>query len=253
VEEVILSRQLRTLALASCVGLLPPLARACSFTQAMIKGASSFKVRVVDYRERPVEGAAIVLTRGDKEMARFKTDSRGEVTIGQLPPARYEMALAHDVPKVFEDSYGIEVTKTSKGQGDIVFHWPPNAIATHTLSGVLHYWKTAPAGNGLEKILKHDRGEGVTLPLAKAQLSLFTFLSAQKVAETTTDDAGRFDFRVAEPGLYYMRFKFETYEETVVVDLDRDFAGSAPFLDVLIDDVIICGDAPQSRSLNSPT
>ena len=250
---MILSRQLRTLALASCMGLLPAFARACSFTQAMIKGASSFKVKVVDYRERPMEGAEIVLTRGEKEMARFKTDAHGDVMIGQLPPARYEVALVHGVAKFFEDSYGIEVTKTSKGQRDIVFHWPPNAIATKTLSGVLHYWKTASAGNGLEKTLEHYRGEGVKLPLAQAQLSLFTFLSKQEVAETTTDDAGRFDFRVAEPGLYYMRFKFETYEEAVIVDLDRDFSGSAPFLDVLIDDVIICGDAPQYRSLNSPT
>jgi hypothetical protein len=255
VEEMIVRRHLGTIVMATCaILLLPELARACSYATPLIKGASSFKVKVVDYRERPMEGADIVVRSRDKEVARFKSDAHGEAFIGKLSPGLYELDLDQDVITYFAQGYGLEVTKESKHEKELIFHWPgADVIATSSLSGVLQYWKTDPAGSGIEQMLKRSRGEGKNFPLAKAQLSLFKFVSKEKVAETTTDDAGRFDFRVSEPGLYYMRFKFERYEETVVLELDRDFAGSVPFLDVQINDFVICGDAPGYRSLNSPT
>jgi hypothetical protein len=254
VEEVTLAAHLRALALASCLSLLSASAGACTFASVLIKGSSSFKVTVLDYRERPMEGASIVLSRGEKEEKRFITDSNGEALIGELPAGLYELNLDQDIVKFFAQAYGLEVTKDSKGQRDLVFHWPSqNVIATSMLSGTLHYWKTAPAANNFESILKRSRNEGTSFPLAKAQLSLFKFGSKEMIEETTTDNEGRFAFRVAVPGLYYMRFKFESYEEIVLIDFDRYFGRSAPFLDVLINDVIICGDAPGYQSLNSPT
>ena len=200
-----------------------------------------------------MEGADIVLTSRDKEVARFKSDAQGEALIGNLAPGLYNLSLDQDVVSSFVQGYGLKVTRQSKLIKELTFHWPAtDVIATSSLSGILQYWKTDPAGSGFEQMLKRSRGEGKTFPLAKAQLSLFKFVSRGKVAETTTDDAGRFDFRVSEPGLYYMRFKFESFEETVVLELDRDFAGSVPFLDVQMNDFVICGDAPGYQSLNSP-
>jgi 5-hydroxyisourate hydrolase-like protein (transthyretin family) len=216
----------------------------------LIKGAASFKVKVVDYRERPVEGANLALVSGDKEVARFKSDARGEALIGKLAPGRYDLSLDQDVISYFAQGYGLEVTKESKDVKELVFHWPArDVIATSVLSGKLHYWETGPSENGSDKLLKHFRGEGTTHAVAKTELSLFKFVSSKKVAEATTDDEGRFDFRVVEPGLYYMRFKFGSYNEKVVLELDPDFSESAPFVDVVIDDVVLCGDAPGYRSL----
>jgi 5-hydroxyisourate hydrolase-like protein (transthyretin family) len=244
-------RHLGAIGTSACaILLLPGLARACSYATPLIKGASSFKVTVVDYRERPVPGAAIVLWSGDKEVARFKSDAHGEALTGMLAQGRYELSLDQDVVAFFAQGYGLEVAKESKDVKELVFHWPAqDVIATSTLSGSLHYWETAPGGNGLETLLKRSRGEGTTHALPKVQLSLFKFNSNEKVGETSTDGEGRFDFRVVETGLYYMRFKFESYEETVLLDLDPSFAHSAPFIDVLIEDFIICGNAPHYRSL----
>ena len=245
---------LGAMATALCaIMLAPKLATACSFSTPLIKGASSFTVKVLDYRERPMEGADIVLTSRDKEVARFKSDAQGEALIGKLSPGLYDLSLDQDIVSYFAQGYGLEVAKESKGKKELIFHWPgTDVIATNSLSGVLQYWKTDPAGSGIEQALKRSRGEGKGFPLTKAQLSLFKFVSREKVAETTTDDAGRFDFRVSEAGLYYMRFKFESYEETVVLELDGDFASSVPFLDVQINDFVICGNAPGYQSLNSP-
>lgn len=238
-------------ALAACMTLsLPPLAFACTFSTPLIKGASSFKVRVLDYRERAVPGADIVLWRGDKEVVHFKSDTLGEALIEKLEPGRYDLSLDQDVEGFFNQGYGLEVAKGSKGVKELIFHWPAqNVVATRMLSGSLHYWETTPGGNGLEKLLNQSRGEGTTHALAKVTLSLFKLNSRQSVAETSTDSEGRFDFRVVEPGLYYMRFKFESYEETVSLDLDPSFARSAPFVDVLVEDLIICGNAPRYHSL----
>ena len=237
--------------MAACaILLLPELARACSYATPLIKGASSFKVRVVDYRERPMEGADIVLRRGEKEVARFTSNAHGEALIGKLEPGLYDLSLDQDVVSYFAQGYGLEVTKESNDLRELIFHWPAqNVVATSALSGSLHYWETNPGGNGLEILLKHNRGEGSTHALAKTELSLFKFGSKEKAAETNTDGEGRFDFRIVEPGLYYMRFKFGRYEETVLLDLDPSFARSAPFVDVLIEDFVICGNAPQYRSL----
>jgi hypothetical protein len=254
VEEVIVAAHLRAFAMASCLSLLPSFANACSFASVMIKGSSSFKVSVLDYRERPMEGAEIVLMHGEKEEKRFKTDAHGEALIGKLAPGLYDLSLDQDVVSYFAQGYRLEVTKESQGLKELIFHWPAqNVIATDSLSGMLHSWEADPTSIGEGRFLKQIRGEGKTVPLAKAQLSLFKFLSKEKIAETTTDDAGRFDFRVSEPGLYYMQFKFESYEETVLLDLDLDFASSVSMLDVVIDDFVICGNAPGYRSLNSPT
>jgi hypothetical protein len=251
VEKVSVRRQLAAVALATCASLcLPAVAGACSYSTPIIKGASSFKVRVLDYRERPMEGADIVLTSRDKEVARFKSDVHGEALIGKLTPGLYDLSLDQDVISYFAQGYGLDVTKDSQDVKELVFHWPAQGvIATSVLSGSLHYWETSPGANGIETFLKRSRGEGATHALAKTQLSLFRFGSKEKVAETSTDGDGRFDFRVVEPGLYYMRFKFEAYEEAVILDLDPGFPRSTPLVDVLIDDVIICGNAPGYRSL----
>jgi hypothetical protein len=251
VEEVISRRHLVELALAVGASVLSPLlANACTYSTPTIKGSSSFKVRVVDYRERPVEGADIVLLSGDKVVARFKSDAHGEAMIGKLAPGRYDLSLDQDVISYFTQGYGLEVTNESKGEKELTFHWPAqDVIATDTISGKLHYWETASGENGMDKFLKNSRGEGTTHPVAKTELSLFKFGPSQKLAEVVTDDEGRFDFRVVEPGLYYMRFKLGAYDERVVLDLDPGFPQSAPFVDVLIDDIVICGDTPRYRSL----
>lgn len=244
-------RHLGTIFTALCAILLVSKpATACSFSTPLIKGASSFKVKVVDYRERPMEGADIVLTSRDKEVARFKSDAHGETLIGHLAPGLYDLSLDQDVVSYFAQGYGLQVANESKGEKELIFHWPADSvISTSVLSGKLHYWETAPGGSGPEMLLKRSRGEGTMHGLANAELSLFKFGSKEIVAKTDTDDEGRFDFQVVEPGLYYMRFKFESYKETVVLDLDPGFVRSAPFVDVLIDDVVICGNVPQYRSL----
>src|SRR4051794_39212788 len=111
---MIVRRRLRALA-ACAVLLLPALGRACTFATPMIKGASSFKVRVVDYRKRPMEGAEIVLRRGNKEVARSKSDTHGEVLIRALAPGLYELWLDQDVVTDFSQAYELHVTKESKG------------------------------------------------------------------------------------------------------------------------------------------
>lgn len=243
-------RHLGAIGIAVCATLLvPELAMGCSYSTPLIRGVSAFKVKVVDYRERPMEGANIILIGRDNEVARFKSDAHGEVLIRNLAPGRYDLSLDQDVVSYFAQGYGLEVTRESKGEKELIFHWPAqDVISTSVLSGKLHYWETA-GGSGPEMLLKRSRGEGTTHSLPKTELSLFKFTSNEKLAETETDDEGRFDFRVVEPGLYYMRFKFESYKETVLLDLDPGFPRSAPFIDVLIDDVIICGDAPRYRSL----
>jgi hypothetical protein len=225
-------------------------ATACSFSTPLIKGAASFKVKVVDYRERPVEGANLALVSGDKEVARFKSDARGEALIGKLAPGLYDLSLDQDVVSYFAQGYGLEVTKESKDEKELVFHWPAqDVIATSVLSGRLRYWETNPGANGIETFLNRSRGEGTTHAVAKTKLALFKLVSSEKVVEATTDDEGRFDFRVVDPGLYYMRFQLGSYDEKVVLELDPGFPPSSPFVDVLIDDIVICGNAPPYRSL----
>lgn len=244
-------QQPRAIAIAICaILLLPEMAAACTYSTPVIKGAASFKVKVVDYRERPVEGANLVLVSGDKEVARFKSNARGEALIGKLAPGRYDLSLDQDVVSYFTQGYGLEVTKESKDEKELVFHWPArDVIATSVLSGRLHYWETSTGANGIETFLNRSRGEGTTHPVAKTNLSLFKFVSSEKVAEATTDDEGRFDFRVVEPGLYYMRFNFGSYDEKVILELDPSFPESASFVDVVINDFVLCGNAPGYRSL----
>jgi hypothetical protein len=251
VEEVNVRRHLGAIAIAVCVILLlPEMATACTYSTPSIKGAAFFKVTVVDYRERPIEGANLVLVSGDKEVARFKSDANGKAVIGKLAPGRYDLSLDQDVVSYFAQGYGLEVTRESHSEKELIFHWPAqDVVATSVLSGRLHYWETNPGANGIETFLNRSRGEGTTHAVAKTKLSLFKFVSSEKVAEATTDDEGRFDFRVVEPGLYYMRFKFGSYDEKVILELDPSLPQSAPFIDVLIDDVIICGNAPPYRSL----
>jgi len=240
---------LGAMATALCpIMLAPKLATACSFSTPLIKGASSFKVKVLDYRERPMEGADILLTSRDKVVARFKSDAQGEALISKLTPGLYDLSLDQEVISYFAQGYELEVTKESKAEKELMFHWPAqDVIATDTLSGKLHYWETEPSGS--DKVLKRFRGEGTTRAVAKTELSLFKFGSNNKVAEAVTDDEGRFDFRVIESGLYYMRFQFGSYDEKVVLDLDPGFPQSAPFVDVVIDDIVICGNAPRYWSL----
>src|SRR6185312_8683674 len=177
----------------------------------------------------------------------------GQVLIRALAPGLYELWLDQDVVTYFSQAYELQVTKQSKGLKELIFNWPAQyVIASNTLSGMLHYWETDPGSNGIETLLNRSRGEGKTFALAKTQLALFKLGSKEKVAEATTDDEGRFDFRIAEPGLYYMRFRFQSYQETVLLELDPEYADSAPFIDVIIEDFVICGDAPQYRSLWHP-
>lgn len=241
-------------AIAALVGLA-----VCSITanasraSTVMKGKSSVKVRVVDHRGRPVQGAVIVAyvfgghtkdhTNEQKEFSRYQTDDAGEVIIGKLAPGDYQIVLNEDVIKFFDDDFYLKVTKESKGQGEFVFHWPPpeRVIVTNTLSGTLHKWETTAGKSGVETSYNWGNRIGKTLPVAFTELSLYKFFSGEKVADAKTDGDGRFDLKIAEAGLYYMRLDHGSSEETIVLELNRDLIGAAPMIDVLIEDMRIDG------------
>jgi hypothetical protein len=260
VEKVIASPRTNWIAQAALVGvLLLPAAAHASRASTVITGPSSMKVKVIDHRGRPVQGAVIVAyvfgghtkdhTNEQKEFSRYRTDESGEVIIGKLAPGKYHIILDE---KVFNGDFYFNVTKKSKGQGEFVFHWPPRdrVIVTSTLSGTLHRWETTPGRNGMETILNRDKGMGQTLPVSSTELTLFKLFSDKKVAEATTDQDGRFDLKIAQPGLYYVRFGAGSSEEIIILELDRDFIGAAPILDILIEDIVLGGDPPTFRSLS---
>jgi hypothetical protein len=91
---------------------------------------------------------------------------------------------------------------------------------------------------------------GQTLPVSSTELTLFKLFSDEKVAEATTDQDGRFDLKIAQPGLYYVRFGAGSSEEIIILELDRDFIGAAPVLDILIEDIVLSSDPPMFRSLS---
>lgn len=241
--------------------LLCSTAANASRASTLIKGPSSLKIKVIDHRGRPVQGTVIVVnvflghtqdhTNEYRELSRFDTNGRGEAIINRLPSGDYEIGLDESVIRFFEDSFYFKVTNHSKGQGEFVFHWPPQdrVIVTSTLSGTLHRWETTAGKNGIETSLNRADGLGKILPVASTELALFKFFSGEKVGEAKTDEEGRFDLKVVEAGLYYMRFGVGSSEETIVLELDRDFIGAAPMIDILMEDIIVNGDAPQYRSL----
>jgi hypothetical protein len=257
------SRRANWFSRAALVGfLLCSTAANASSTSTLIKGPSSLKIKVIDHRGRPVQGAVIVVnvfvghtqnhTNEYRELSRFNTNDRGEAIIQRLPSGDYEINLDETVIRFFEHSVYFKVINHSKGQGEFVFHWPPQdrVIVTSTLSGMLHRWETTSGKNGIETSLNRANGLGKTLPITSTELALFRFFSGEKVGEAKTDEEGRFDMKDAEAGLYYMRFPVGSSEETIVLELDRDFIGAAPTIDILIEDIIVNGDAPQYRSLN---
>jgi hypothetical protein len=249
-----------SIAKAVLVGLLLcPAAAHASRTSTVIQGPSSMKVKVIDHRGRPVQGAVIVVdvfgghtedhTHEEQEFSRYRTSESGEAIIDKLAPGKYHIILNE---KVFDDNFYFNMTRKSKGQREFIFHWPPRdrVIVTSTLSGTLHDWKTLAGRSGVETSLNRANSMGMALPVASIPLRLFKLFSDEKVAEATTDEDGRFDFKVAEAGLYYMRLGAGSSEEIIVLDLDRDFIGAAPVLDILFEDIIINGNAPSFRSLN---
>ena len=220
------------------------------------------KVKVIDHRDRPVQGIVIVVyvfgghtedhTNEQQEFSRYRTGESGEVIIDKLTPGEYQIVLNENVRKFFNDGFYLNVTRKSKGQREYVFHWPPKerVIVTNTLSGMLHKWETTSGKNGIETILNRGAGRGKTLPIASTELTLFKFYSDEKIAEAKTDEDGRFDLRVVEAGLYYIRFDAGSSEGIIALELDRDFIGAAPMIDILVEDIIIDSDPPQYRSLN---
>jgi hypothetical protein len=254
VEKVIASPRTNWIAQAALVGvLLCPAAAHASRASTVITGPSSMKVKVIDHRGRPVQGAVIVAyvfgghtkdhTNEQKEFSRYRTDESGEVIIGKLAPGDYQIVLNEDVIKFFDDDFYLKVARESKGRGEFVFHWPPpeRVIVTNTLSGSLHKWETTAGKNGVETSYNWGNRIGKTLPVAFTELSLYKFSSGEKVADAKTDGDGRFDLKIAEAGLYYMRLDHGSSEETIVLELDRNFIGAAPMIDVLIEDMSIDG------------
>jgi 5-hydroxyisourate hydrolase-like protein (transthyretin family) len=246
--------------MAALVGLLLCSAAAnASRASTVFKEPSTIKVKVVDHRGRPVSGAVIVVyvfgghtkdhINEQQEFSRSRTNESGEVFIDKLAPRDYRIALNETV---FADDFYAKVVKELKGQGELVFHWPPKerVIVTSTLSGMLHRWETTAGKNGIETVLNRTKGMGQTLPVSSTELTLFKLLSDEKVAEVRTDEDGRFDLKVAEAGFYYMRFHAGSSEETIVLELDRDFVGAAPVLDILVEDIILSSAPPLFRSLN---
>jgi hypothetical protein len=252
-EEVIDSLRTNWFTRAAVVGILSCAAAAhASRAGVVITGPSSMKVKVADHRDRPVPGAVIVVyvfgghtedeINEQQKFSRYRTGESGEVIIDKLPPGSYEIVLNENVIQNDDDFY-FKVSKKSQGQGEFVFHWPPpeRVIVTNTLSGSLHKWETTAGRNAVETNHNWANRIGKTLPVAFTELSLYKFFSGEKVADAKTDGDGRFDLKIAEAGLYYMRLDHGSSEETIVLELDRDFIGAAPIIDAFIEDVRIDG------------
>lgn len=229
----------------------------CSYSCSPIKVARRFTVRVLDYRERPFGNVELVLMKDDGEVGRFKTGNDGKVVISKLAPGDYELEPADKIRGWFPCVGLLTVSDGPSSVREITLHWPTGYfIQTRVLAGRLRAGRLPEGVDSLQKMQHEDRlhkgtfsQEEVT-PVAETEVELFRLPSRELVAKTKTDGLGHFDFPVLEQGLYFIRLKWSTYDESILLDLDPDLASSVPDLDIVIGNLAICGDAPGYYSVN---
>jgi hypothetical protein len=230
----------------------------CSYVLTQTKVGRSFTVRVLDYRERPFGNVELVLTKAGKEVGRFKTEEDGKVVISELAPGNYELGPVDPIRRSGQpNEASLVVSKDPGAQREITLHWPAGRfIPTLVLAGWLRAGRLPDGLNMLQRMEHEERlrngtfSQGEVTPIAKTEVALFRLPSRELVAKSQTDAFGYFDFPVLKQGTYYIRFKWDTYDQTIFLDLDPNVASAVPKLDIVIANVVICDNAPGYYSLS---
>jgi hypothetical protein len=230
----------------------------CSYVLTQTKVARSFTAKVFDYRERPFANVELVLTKAGKEVGRFKTADDGTVVISELSLGNYELGPADPIRRSGPpNEVSLVVSKDPGAQQKITLHWPTGRfISTAVLAGWLRAGRLPDRVDMLQRMEHEERlkngsfGQEEVTPIAETEVELFRLPSRELIAKTKTDAFGYFDFPVLKQGMYYIRFKWDTYVEAIFLDLEPSVETSVPKLDIVIANVVICDNAPGYYSLS---
>lgn len=196
---------------------------------------SSFVIKILDSLDRPSQNLELLLLSHGKEVRRLRTDGAGTLELKDLPVGAYTLSRV-----ILADSYPLINLNVVPSKGLLSFPLVlrlPGDYVTSNLSGTLRFWKLEPPS---QRSPRHDVPLIETAQevrkgyLVGVKLELFQAESAKKTAETTTNEAGQFEFPVTEPGSYVMKFRFENRESWAVLELDR--ASAVSVLDLWLRD-----------------
>jgi hypothetical protein len=197
---------------------------ACSSLTMDAKVPTSFVMQVLDFRGHPLKSIEFQLLQGSTLARSFVTDTTGHITVNGLPPGKYTFKrtdLKYPLLAVNLDvSDSNEARKTP-----LILSWPREHVYTRSLAGTLHFFKTEPEPRPVQQ-----QGDAPLIALTKiikgavagVHLELFLAGASKKIAETITTENGDFDFRVTNPGLYEMRFRFDNEDRSKLLELDSD-------------------------------